>query len=208
MVHHAAHLRVASTMRRKRFLGVSCVVRSDSSNPKSPPPQMSRQRHRQVRRSASCLAAVLALGFAAFLLNSADAATIYWDGTHSNDNTNGWNATASWSTASGATTPDPTAVPGIGDDVVFNISTVNTAQIVDLNGGGNSNSQSANSLLFRSTGTVLIQEGGDSAGHTFTIGGGGLTINSGAGAVTIGGTAANGKQNVGIIINANQNWAN
>src|SRR5690349_11495236 len=112
-------------------------------------PQMSPIRRRQLRRSASCLAAAILVAPAALFSNTATAATIYWDGTGTS-----WNLTASWSTNSGATTPDPAAVPGSGDDAVFNISTVNTNQTISLN-----SDQSANSLLFRSAGTVLIQGG-------------------------------------------------
>ena len=54
------------------------------------------------------------------------AATIYWDGTGTL-----WSALASWSTASGSTTPDQ--LPLATDIAQFNISLVNTAQTVSLN---------------------------------------------------------------------------
>src|SRR5690349_20580211 len=105
---------------------------------RSPTPQESRLGHRQIFRSASRVLTALLLAFVTASVSPASAATIYWDGSGT-----GWNSTGSWSTNSSATTPDPAAVPGIGDDVVFNITTVNTAQTVSLNAN-----QAANSLLF------------------------------------------------------------
>ena len=86
----------------------------------------------------ACLPVAMAAGVVAMAAMSrpASAAAIYWDGTGTS-----WNDTASWSTASGATTPDPATVPGSGDDVTFNISGLNTAQVVNLDAA-----QAANSL--------------------------------------------------------------
>ena len=103
----------------------------------------------------------------------ARAANLYWDGTNT-----GWNLTASWSTASNATTPDPLFVPGSSDTAIFNITTVNTGQGCNLNAN-----QTASGIIFNSTGSVLIQSGGGS--NTLTLGTGGITINPGAGADTI-----------------------
>ncbi len=59
----------------------------------------------------------------------AHAATIYWDGTGT-----GWDSTSNWSTAVGATTLDPGAVPGAADVATFSISSITaTAQKVNLN---------------------------------------------------------------------------
>ena len=174
-----------------------CALSSDCPGaffPHRPTPQESRLGHRQVCRSASRLLTALLLAFITSSLPPANATTIYWDGSGT-----GWNSTGSWSTNSGATTPDPAAVPGIGDDVVFNITTVNAAQTVSLNAN-----QAASSLLFRSAGTELLQAGGTN--RTLTLGVGGITINSGAGAVTIGsGTAG---QNVSVRLNGNETWTN
>src|SRR5262249_28180776 len=73
----------------------------------------------------------------------------FWDGTGT-----GWNTASFWSTAGNATTPDPATPPGSADIALFNISTVNTAQTVNLNAA-----QSALGLVFNSTGTALIQSG-------------------------------------------------
>lgn len=110
------------------------------------------------------------LGSGAVSLN---AATIFWDGTGTS-----WSATSSWSTASGATTPDPGAVPGSADLVQFNISPENSAQTVDLDAA-----RSVLGSVFSSAGTVLIQSGVGS--NTLTLGTSGITVNSGAGAVTL-----------------------
>ena len=66
-----------------------------------------------------------------FGLSTARAANIFWDGTGTS-----WNAASFWSTAGNATTPDPAAKPGAGDIANFNISTVNSAQTVNLDACG------------------------------------------------------------------------
>jgi hypothetical protein len=106
--------------------------------------------HRISARVFSVTVALAIAALAALIGGQAQAGTVYWDGSGT-----GWDATASWSTASDATTPDPDTVPGSGDDAVFNITTVNTAQIVNLNAD-----QAINSLTFNSTGTVALQGGG------------------------------------------------
>jgi hypothetical protein len=59
-------------------------------------------------------------------------------------------------------------VPGSADLVLFNISTVNTAQTVCLNAA-----QSALGLSFTSSGTVVLQGGGTN--RTLTLAGSGIT---------------------------------
>lgn len=120
----------------------------------------------------------------------ATAAPIYWDGSV---NPGAWGTASNWSTASGATTPDPGAAPTTGDIAQFNISTVNTAQTVNLNAP-----QSADGLVFSSTGTVLLQGGGVAA-QTLNLGTSGITVNSGAGVMTIGSTS-NALQGVNITL--------
>ena len=126
--------------------------------------------------------------------NIVSAATIYWDGSGT-----GWDAVASWSTDSSATTPDPAAVPGSGDVATFNISSVNTNQTINFNAN-----QAATGLAFVSTGTVALQGGGTN--RTLTLGTSGLSISSDAGAVSIGsGTSG---QNVAISLAGAQTWTN
>lgn len=124
----------------------------------------------------------------------AQAATLYWDGSGA-----AWNTVTSWSTDSGATTPDPSAAPTASDDAVFNISTVSANQTIGL-GGAN---QAANSLTFNSTGTVTLGGGGN---RDLSIGAGGITVASEAGAATIGSTTSG--LNVFTRIVASQTWTN
>jgi fibronectin-binding autotransporter adhesin len=118
-------------------------------------------------------------------------AQIYWDGTGTT-----WNAVASWSTATAAVTPNPGAVPGVLDEAVFNISTVNTNQTVSLDAN-----QSIRNLTFRSTGTTLLQGGGTN--RTLSLYGN-ITLATGAGAVTIG-NATSG-QNASLSLFGSLSW--
>lgn len=111
---------------------------------------------------------------------SARAATLYWDGTQ----TNWTGALSGWSTAGDAVTPNPLFFPSVLDDVIFNISTENANQTVNINAGATVN---AFSLLFNNTGTTTLQSTTATAA-TLGLRAGGLTIASGAGTVTIGNT--------------------
>jgi hypothetical protein len=91
-----------------------------------------------------------------------------------------WGVNTSWSTADDATTQDPAGAPGAADDTVFNISTVNANQTLAFN----NTTSSAKSILFRSTGTVTFRSQSGSV-RTLNLAAGGLTVNSGAGAVTL-----------------------
>ena len=149
-----------------------------------------------MRGSTSGFIGVLVLSLAAMLWASpAGAGVVYWDGTSES-----WNTIANWSTASGATTPDPLAVPGASDDVIFNITTVNGAEVITLDAD-----QAARSLTFNHTDTTALTGGGTA--RTLTLGAGGITIDSTAGAVTLGdGTAGND-----VLINlasGAQTWTN
>jgi autotransporter-associated beta strand protein len=138
-----------------------------------------------------CTLAVLAL----VAVQSARAATIYWDGTGT-----GWDTVGFWSTAVGATTPDPAAVPGAADVANFSISTItNTAQTVNLNAA-----QSATGLIFLGTNTATTTLLGGGTNRTLTLGTSGITVNSLAGAVTVGSATAG--QNVSITLGGAQSW--
>ena len=100
---------------------------------------------RRVNAGRVLFAALVALGLA----GTANAATDYWDGTGGS-----WSATFDWSTASGATTPNPSAVPGQYDNAIFNITTVNSAEAVTLDAA-----QAVGSLTFNGTGGTTIQTG-------------------------------------------------
>jgi len=137
--------------------------------------------------------------FAAPLPASADL--IYWNGTATPGNV--WSDVNAWSTTTGAVLPPPIAPPGASDDVVFNIASDNSNETVRLNGA-----QSALSILFRSTGTTTLLGGTDGtpAADTLTLGSGGITLQAGAGAVTIGQAAAGGQ--VGVLLGDSQTWTN
>jgi len=125
------------------------------------------------------------------------AETIYWDGT----NNALWSDITAWSTSSSAVTPNPVAAPGSADDVWFNISTVNGARTAYLNGN-----QAANSLTFRNTGSTSLLSGAaaNSGVQTLALGGGGVTVNSGAGVTTLG----NAANPVAFTLTTSQTWAN
>jgi autotransporter-associated beta strand protein len=108
------------------------------------------------------------------LASAARAADIYWDGLIGST---GWDSTNSWSTNS-IFIMHPGSPPGSSDTAIFNQSTVNTAQTVNLNAA-----QAAAALVFGSSGTVLIQTG--SGTNTLALGTGGITVNAGAGDDTI-----------------------
>ena len=141
----------------------------------------------------------LALAFVAALVTiKAQADTIYWNGEGLP-----WSATTSWSTDGTATAPNPAAVPGILDDVVFGIDGIATPQTVYLDGN-----QSALSLLFRATTASTLLGGtlATPANNTLTVGTGGITVDAGAGAVTIGQAATPGQ--VAVVLGGSQSWTN
>ena len=141
--------------------------------------------------SIAGLAVLIAVPMVLSNSRAALGANMYWNGVGA-----GWDSTANWSTASGATTPPPVAVPGSADVAIFNITTVNSAQTVNLNAD-----QSALGLTFNNTGTTTLQGGGTN--RTLTLGTNGITVGVSAGAVTIG----NGtNQGVNVTLGGNQSW--
>src|SRR5262245_33870715 len=110
-----------------------------------------RCQHKVAVRARIGFGAIIATGLIVALTVSAggeaSAAIKYWDGTGTD-----WNTASFWSTTNAATTPDPAAPPAASDIAFFNITSVNTAQTVNLNAA-----QSALELIFGSTGPVLIQ---------------------------------------------------
>lgn len=129
---------------------------------------------------------------------SLHAANIYWDG-----GTNlAWGVAANWSTSATAPTPNPTAVPGISDVAIFNISGANTDVIMGLN-----DFRSAQGLIFNSTGAVEIRaRTTGTTGHALTLGESGIVMNAGAGAATL---VSNGTTGfLTIRLASNQTWTN
>jgi autotransporter-associated beta strand protein len=135
------------------------------------------------QRAGVALSAAAMLACAA----STQAATLYWNGAGTS-----WNTVSDWSTASGATTPNPAAVPGSGDIADFNITTVNSTQIITLDAN-----QNASGLIYGSTGIVNINSG--TGTNTLTIGSSGITVNSGAGGGII---------NTGLVVTGTEKWQN
>ncbi|BCU79179.1 autotransporter-associated beta strand repeat-containing protein [Luteolibacter sp. LG18] len=128
-------------------------------------------------------------------VNVAGALTnLYWDGTSTS-----WNSAANWSTASGATTPDPAVVPGTTNLAVFNMTGLTTVQAITLDAN-----QSVGGITVATSGTTSLTGGGTN--RTLTLDVGGITVNSGGGALTIG-SAVSG-QNVAITLAGSQAWSN
>ncbi|MCE9544995.1 MAG: autotransporter-associated beta strand repeat-containing protein [Planctomycetia bacterium] len=149
--------------------------------------------NRRARLCAMYYLAVAGLAILGSVLSSpAQATTYYWDTT----TTGTWANGANWSLdpVTGGTTGTP---PSSGDSVVFNQSSVNGNETVQLNAA-----TSITGLTFGNTGTTLIDS--DSATSRALTINGGITVNSGAGAVTIG-NAANPAP---ITLGAAQSWTN
>ena len=140
--------------------------------------------------------AILASAFVCSLLApKVQGADIYWDRGSS---TNAWGTVGNWSTAAGAATPNPTAIPGTGDVAVLNITTLTSNQTLDLGAD-----RSVGGISAVTAGTKLIQGGG--ANRTLTLGASGIA-KSGTGAITIGSATAN--QNANVRLGADQTWTN
>ena len=150
---------------------------------------MKNSRH-STRQSAKILAGSIA---ALLAVQSAQAATYYWDTT----TTGLWATGANWS--NNAVTAGTTGVVPLATDFAFfNQSSVNGAEIIQL--GANT---TIGGITFANTGTTLLDS--DSATpRLLTLGSGGITINSGAGAVTIG----DATNVTNILLGAAQTWAN
>lgn len=147
----------------------------------------------RTRKSARILAGSIA---ALLAVQSAHAATIYWDGTGT-----GWDAVASWDTLVDGSGGDPGAIPGSADVANFSINSVNSAQTVNLNAN-----QLAAGLIFLGTNTATTALLGGGTNRTLTLGTSGIVVNSLAGAVTIGSSTAG--ENVAITLNGAQSWTN
>ena len=131
----------------------------------------------------------------AMISSQAAAASVWWDTTDGNWDTAGnW-----WTTATGTVAASK---PVAGDTVTFNGTGVNGVETIYLNGN-----QAAATLTFaNSSSTTLL--GGNSAtpaNNTLTLSAG-ISVSSGAGAVTIGNTSATAAAN--LAVSANQNFNN
>jgi autotransporter-associated beta strand protein len=112
-----------------------------------------------------------------------------------------WSSTTNWWTTAGGTTT-VAAVPTTGQTATFNGNGVSGNQTVYLDGA-----RGVLSLAFNNTGTTTLLGGtsGSPASNTLTLGGAsGITVNAGAGPVTIGSVGAP----VPIALGASQTWTN
>ncbi len=164
----------------------------------------SSQGHRAIlgRRNRKSIARVISnlfvlLAIAGMLVSpSASATTYYWDTT----STGLWSAGTNWSLDSSGS-PAGSVAPisdTTSDSVVFNGSGVTGAETVQLDA-----STSIAGITFDNTGTTLI-DASVAGSQSLSIGAGGITINSSAGAVTIG----NATNLTPITLGAAQAWNN
>ena len=151
-------------------------------------------------RSARALAFTLSVGAAIasqfspdFFGSRAEAAALYWDASSGT-----WQTDVDWTTDPTGTTISGSAVPGAGDSVFFNGSSINGDETIGINAA-----TAALGITFQNTGATTIQDTTAGA-QTLTIGTGGINILAGSGAVTIG----NASQTVGIALSGAQTWTN
>jgi fibronectin-binding autotransporter adhesin len=124
---------------------------------------------------------------------SARAASYWWDTT----TTGTWSTLGNWWTTSGGSTNAGTA-PGSADSVTFNGTGVNGASTAQL-----SAATSVSGITFLNTGTSLL-DSTSTTSETLTVGTGGITLNSGAGAVTLG----NATDPMPVTMGGAQSWTN
>jgi MYXO-CTERM domain-containing protein len=118
----------------------------------------------------------------------------YWNTT-----TGLWNTAGNWnSAADGSGTTGAPANSQTDNSAVFSVANGNTtAQL--------STARSIQGITFNNTGTTAINTDG-AANRVLTLGGGGLTLNAGAGAVSFGTTTNN--QRVTFTLGEDQTWTN
>lgn len=136
--------------------------------------------------------------------SSLQAASRWWDGGTGNW-AGGTSGLTKWSTVSGAATPDPTAAPGINDDITFNITTASTTANTVSFANGN---RAAKSLTFNTSGNTVFRGGGNSGVNvSLTVGSGGITLGANSGNVTIGQTPSS-FGTINVILSGSQIWTN
>ncbi len=139
------------------------------------------------------IAFALSLPIVASTSQQASAATYFWDTT----TTGSWNTLTNWWTTAGGTT-NPTVIPSAADTLTFNGTAVNGATISQLDAN-----YSITGMVFNNTGTTLI-DSNSATTRVLTLGTGGITVASGAGAVTIG----DATNVTNITLGATQTWTN
>ena len=136
---------------------------------------------------AAAIAALVAIPIA-------QAGNVTWTGTTTPGD---WNTGSNWVGSS---------APSTTDTAVF--SSINSAQVIRVH-GTDATTKTIAGMVFSNTGTTAI-EGGNAAGTgsntSLIIGSGGITINSGAGAVTLGNSGTPFR--LAVALSADQAWTN
>lgn len=133
------------------------------------------------------LATLFAICLATNFGRGANAADLYWDGTGMQ-----WDVASNWSTVPSDIVPDPGAAPSATDIAAFNVDGLANATTTVAN------NQAALGLVFSGTGASVLRS--SAATDVFSLGGSGITVNPGAGPVSI--------DLARIAIPVIQTWAN
>lgn len=137
------------------------------------------------------------LTLAAISTGTLHAADKYWDRGAATGN---WVTVGNWDTTSAGGGANPSTAPGSSDTAIFNVTALTTAQVITMD-----RNISVGGMVFRNTSTTAVNT--DTAlDRAMTIGTSGITINSGAGAVTFGSTGT--RQKVSFILGGAQTWQN
>lgn len=144
-------------------------------------------------RSVPLLFAVL-IGFGIVRPVTAQS-TYYWNSASSPATL--WSNTANWWTTDGGAT-NPATPPGASELVQFNSTGVNGPTTVQIDAA-----TSVLGMTFANSGTTLL-DSSSTTSNTLTLGASGITINAGAGAVTLG----HATNLMPIAISASQSWTN
>ena len=157
---------------------------------------MLRLPHRQVRRSASCLAAALAL---TFFVNSASAQKSYIGpgGTTTSPTSGNWNASANWSPSGvpansailsfgGSGSSTYTSTNNISNYVLGAVSLTSTSTGTDIIAGNSFNLGASSSISQDNTGAFAISNGfgGQNTQQTLTLTGNGTGLVTLSGVIT------------------------
>ena len=153
----------------------------------------------QMRRMTRFLLNVTVIGLDALCLMplGAEAVDLYWDaggGLSTN-----WSAVANWDTAAAGGGGNPGIAPGANDTAYFNVSTLNSAQIVLVD----STPLSVQGLVVSNTGNTTLET---LLNPILRLGAGGITINAGAGLLQFGSSTQNHRFT--FTLTANQTWKN
>jgi len=128
------------------------------------------------------------------------AATNYWEGVATAQNTyETWATAANWDVLADGTGGAPGVAPGASDTAVFN-----TTGNIGTRGARINANTSIGSLIFNNTGATTICSLDGITRRTLSIGAGGVTISPGAGAVNFG----TGSRTTSLALLASQTWLN